>query len=59
MDFTYELSRSFNLSPFEILNQDKDQVIMMINYFSDKPIEENYQSETTKPLKQNDGFWDF
>lgn len=33
MDFTFELSKIFNALPFEILKQDKDAVIMLINYF--------------------------
>ena len=30
------LARSFNVSPFEIMAQDCDEVIMLINYFIDK-----------------------
>lgn len=36
MDFTVELAKSFNLSPFTILDEEKDKVIMLINYFVEK-----------------------
>lgn len=36
MDFTFELSKAFNVLPFEILKQDKDEVIMLINYLIEK-----------------------
>ncbi len=36
MDFTVEVAKAFNLSPFDVLHQDKDDVIMMINYFIEK-----------------------
>ena len=36
MDFTAELSKLYNVTPFEILKQDKDNVIMLINYFIEK-----------------------
>lgn len=64
MDFTYTLSVQNNLSPFTILDEDKDRVIMLINYF----IEKGGKEETPKIVaaksaaaKQSryDGFWDF
>lgn len=33
MDFTNELSKAYQIAPFEVLKQDKDYVIMLINYF--------------------------
>lgn len=57
MDFTVELSKTFGLSPFSILQQDKDDVIMLINYFVEKGTGEE-KKEENKPMK-NDGFWDF
>ena len=36
MDFTVELSKVYNVTPFEIFKQDKDNVIMLINYFIEK-----------------------
>lgn len=36
MDFTFELSKIYNVIPFEILKQDKDEVIMLLNYMAEK-----------------------
>ena len=36
MDFTFELSKIYNVVPFEILKQDKDEVIMLLNYMAEK-----------------------
>lgn len=36
VDFTYELAKAFNVLPFEIFKQDKDEVIMLINYLIEK-----------------------
>ena len=36
MEFTCELSKAYSVSPFEVLKQDKDAVIMLINYFIEK-----------------------
>ncbi len=36
MDFTCEISKLYSVSPFEVLKQDKDAVIMLINYFIEK-----------------------
>lgn len=61
MDFTYELSKSFNVIPFEIMKQDKDEVIMLINYFIEKSEHEESTTErkqgSKKPYK-HDNFWD-
>ena len=40
MDFTFELSKIYNVTAFEIMKQDKDEVIMLLNYMAEK-------SETT------------
>lgn len=42
MDFTFELGKIYNIIPFEIMKQDKDEVIMMLNYMVEK-------SETAQP----------
>lgn len=55
MDFTVEIGKQYGVLPFEILKQDKDEVIMLINYFVLK-------GEDQKPIKakrKDDGFWDF
>jgi hypothetical protein len=63
MDFTYVLSVQHNLSPFAILNEDKDRVIMLINYFIEKGSKETPKRSAAKSAetKQSryDGFWDF
>lgn len=51
MDFTVTLSQSFNLSPFKILKQDKDHVIMLINYFIEKGNDEPTKSVSANPRK--------
>ena len=44
MDFTFELSKIYNVTAFEILKQDKDEVIMLLNYMAEK-------SETTQSVR--------
>lgn len=58
MDFTVEVGKTFNLSPFNVLQQDKDDVIMLINYFIEKGEIED-ESEDDEPSTKYDGFWDF
>jgi hypothetical protein len=36
MEFTAEVSRAFNISPFSVFEQNADDVIMLINYFIEK-----------------------
>lgn len=50
MDFTVELAKSFQLSPFEILKQEKDHVIMMINYYSER----GQESETSAAVNNSE-----
>lgn len=60
MDFTFELSKMFNVLPFEILKQDKDEVIMLINYLIEKGETEELTPEAiSKENKHKDAFWDF
>lgn len=47
MDFTFELSKSLNISPFSIMKEDKDEVIMLMNYFIEKS-EEQPESKSVK-----------
>lgn len=57
MDFTVELARSFGMSPFFVLQQDKDEVIMLINYFIEKSEYDDVQidSESQKHIKPKAG----
>lgn len=64
MDFTYTLATQTGLSPFDVLAQDKDRVIMLINYFIEKGDREPNKADVRKnrtAAKSNryDGFWDF
>lgn len=36
MDFTFELSKLYAVLPFEIFKQDKDNVMMCLNYMVEK-----------------------
>ena len=36
MDFTFELSKIYNVMAFEIMRQDKDEVIMLLNYIAER-----------------------
>ena len=66
MDFTFELSKIFNVIPFEILKQDKDEVIMLLNYMAEKsetaPKTDMPQNNEKRYVKVNDktatgGWW--
>ena len=36
MEFTAEVSRAFNTTPFFVFEQNADDVVMLINYFIEK-----------------------
>jgi hypothetical protein len=59
MDFTFELSKMFNVLPFEIFKQDKDEVIMLINYMSEKGErkESSANRETGTEKEKDRDFW--
>lgn len=46
MEFTVETSKLYNVTPFEIFKQDKDEVIMLINYFIEKSRNKGEQQDT-------------
>ena len=52
MDFTFELCKLFNVIPFDVLKQDKDEVIMLINYMAEKS--ENVAAAAPAPAAKND-----
>ena len=52
MDFTFELSKLYNVIPFEILKQDKDEVIMLLNYMVEKS--EAAQEKSAAPTQKTD-----
>lgn len=54
---TITLAGNYNMTPFEMMAQDTDEVIMLINYL----LELGQESKTNEPpvKKQKDNFWDF
>ena len=61
MDTTESLSKVYNTTPFDIMVQDAEHVIMVINYLVDKADEmpDDAENHESKPKKQKDSFWDF
>lgn len=69
MNFTFELSKIYNVLPFEILKQDKDEVIMLLNYMTEKSESKdikkttvNKKGQTVERIRVNDktatgGWW--
>ena len=53
LDFTFELAKAFNALPFEVFKQDKDEVIMLINYLIEKGDTEEYKTEIKEENKPN------
>lgn len=54
MEFTCELSKLYTMSPFDILSQDKDGVIMLINYYIEKGQTEGENNASLNDLREND-----
>lgn len=54
---TVTIAGSYNITPFEVMAQDTDEVIMLINYLLDL----GQDTKTSEPQvkKQKDNFWDF
>ncbi|MBQ3969755.1 MAG: hypothetical protein II685_04635 [Clostridia bacterium] len=53
MELTITLANRFQMTPFEILKQDCDEVIDIVNHIIEK-------SEENKPITpKQDNFWDF
>lgn len=48
-----EISKVFNLSPFEVMKQDKDSVIMMINYYIEKGDNETEETRQRDTIQHN------
>ena len=63
MDFTFELSKIYNVIPFEILKQDKDEVIMLLNYMAEKSETAQGEKVTRTPVaaksdrEESAAFW--
>ena len=60
-ELTINLSNTLNTTPFELMAQDVDEVILLTNYFVEKSVQtpEIENKTVTKQTKQNDGFWSF
>ena len=61
MDITEQLSKIYNVSPFDVLDRDAEHVIMVINYVLEKSNDAPKNANTNiKPKqKHKDDFWDF
>ena len=60
MENTVTLARVFSMSPFEIMAQDSDDVIMLINYYIEKSDEApEAGAADSRRSGKHDGFWDF
>jgi hypothetical protein len=53
MDFTCELCKAFGMTPFSVLQQEKDEVIMLINYFILKG-DENTKTTAPAPTERKE-----
>ena len=59
METTFILAQKLNVSPFEIMAQDVEAVIMVINHFVESA--ENHKEENNNSLTEKErdsGFWD-
>lgn len=61
MDTTAQLARIYGTTPFNVLEQEADNVIMVINYLIEKAEKKPAKPKReNKPISnKNDGFWDF
>jgi hypothetical protein len=59
MDFTFELSKIYNVLPFDILKQDKDEVIMLLNYMAEKveAAQDNSPAVIKNDKEESAAFW--
>lgn len=55
---TITIAGNYNVTPFEIMAQDADEVIMLINYMIELGRTAPKSNEPTV-AKQKDAFWDF
>lgn len=57
MKTTVTLAGNYKITPFEVMAQDTDEVIMLINYLLD--LGRSSEEDTAPVKKQKDRFWDF
>lgn len=56
MKTTITLAGNYNVTPFEVMAQDADEVIMLINYLIDLGQTRDLEPQVKM---QKDNFWDF
>lgn len=63
MATTEYLARMYGTTPFDVMNQDAEHVIMVINYLLEKAEKPSgadaLQNERKTEKRQKDNFWDF
>lgn len=52
MDATVLIAGNFHMSPFEMFKQDTEEVIMVLNYLSEKGTEKAEKKPETSPKKE-------
>ena len=59
MDFTFELGKIYGVLPFDILKQDKDEVIMLLNYMAEKSetAQDNAPAVIKSDREESAAFW--
>ena len=57
METTFILAKNFGVTPFEIMAQDIDAVILVINYFVESNNENNNNDNTMNEKEQTKDFW--
>lgn len=56
---TITLAGNYNITPFEVMAQDTDEVIMLINYLLELGQERESEPHKPQEKRQKDSFWDF
>lgn len=56
MRTTITIATNLNTNPFDVLNQDTDDVIMLINFYL--MLGNEKETHEIQPSRKNDGFWD-
>jgi hypothetical protein len=57
MQTTFILAGNFGVTPFEIMRQDLDEVIMIINYLSESGKTSKQPVNTITEKEQDKNFW--
>jgi hypothetical protein len=59
METTEHIAKHCAVSPFSVLNENADHVIMMINYIIERGDKQAAEKPAPKATRKDDGFWDF